>query len=373
MNILFADQFSDPGGAQLCLMALLPEIRSLGWNAHLMAPGEGSLVRCAADFGFTTSLLPLRGYTNGRKTIRDLFQYSFDLPRMRAALRNAVRLHQIDVVYVNGPRVLPAAAGLSCPVIFHAHNVVGRPASGLLMRAVRNSGARVIAASHFVARDYTAAEVIYNGADDLFIRAQGGGAHSVRGAPLRVGILGRIAPEKGHLDFVRAARKVSGATFHVFGDSLFSRPGYEAEVRALAANAPIEFCGWTSDAGAALRSLDILAVPSGRQEAATRVIMEAFSAGTPVVAYRSGGIPELVDHQRTGLLTKPQPEALADALQGLIDAPDLRKSLTAAGREEWRTRFTVQRFQRAVCAVVEQVAAGSPATRADRCTTFASK
>lgn len=364
MNILFADQFSDPGGAQLCLMDLMPEIRRRGWNPRLIAPGNGRLLSQAAEDGIATHPLPLGTYTNGRKTLRDVVRFSFDLPRMRAALRGAVMLYDIDLVYVNGPRVLPAATGLPCPVIFHAHSIVSGRAAGVVNRALRATKATVIAASKFVAQHYAAgAEVIYNGVPDL-----NRGARSFSGGRFRVGILGRIAPEKGHLDFVRAATAVAtvvpGATFHVFGESLFSDPRYAREVRALAAGTPVEFAGWTADVAGALNNLDILVVPSGPSEAATRVIMEAFSAGTPVVAYRSGGIPELVEHNRTGLLADAGCDALATAIQSLIRNPGLRERLSLAGREEWRTRFTGQAFQTAVCAVVARVASDSPATKA---------
>lgn len=365
MNILFADQFSDPGGAQLCLMDLMPEIRRRGWNPRLIAPGNGRLLSQAAEDGIATHPLPLGTYTNGRKTLRDVVRFSLDLPRMRTALRSAVRLYNIDLVYVNGPRVLPAATGLPCPVVFHAHSIVSGRAASVVTRALRATKATVIAASGFVAQHYAGAEVIYNGVSDL-----NRGARSFSSGRFRVGILGRIAPEKGHLDFVRAATAVAtikpGATFHVFGESLFSDPGYAREVRALAAGTPVEFAGWTGDAGGALNNLDILVVPSGPSEAATRVIMEAFSAGTPVVAYRSGGIPELVEHNRTGLLVNAQHEALATAIQSLMENPGLRERLSLAGREEWRTRFTVHAFQNAVCAVVARVTCCLPATRAAR-------
>ncbi len=172
MNILFVDQFSEPGGAQLCLMDLLPEVRARGWNALLAAPGEGELVRCYREFGIPIQPLPIGTYANGGKTPVDLVRFAYDVPRMRAAIRGAIARHGIDVVYVNGPRVLVAVEGavrgLACPVIFHAHSpVAGNWPRKIAEGSVRRMSAHVIAVSKFVALRYPGGRVIYNGVPDF--------------------------------------------------------------------------------------------------------------------------------------------------------------------------------------------------------------
>jgi glycosyltransferase involved in cell wall biosynthesis len=163
------------------------------------------------------------------------------------------------------------------------------------------------------------------------------------------------------LDFVRAAAHIrsSGrhASFVVFGAAGFSDAAYERGIRAQPESAHVEFLGWRDDVGGALRELDILAVPSAGNEALGRVILEAFSAGTPVVAYRSGGIPEIVDDGRTGLLTQANDcHALAASIDFLIGQPERRRKLALAAREDWQRRFTVERFGNAVCEVIEAAA-----------------
>jgi glycosyltransferase involved in cell wall biosynthesis len=367
LNILFVDQFSDPGGAQLCLQDLMPEIVRRGWAARLMVPGSGELVQWSRRAGIPTHALPLRPYSNGTKTALDCFRFSVDVPRSAATVCTVVKQEGVDLVYVNGPRVLPAALGLSCPVVFHAHSHVsvgyGRKIIEWTLRAAR---ARVIAASAFVAENYCRVpgrqkvRVIYNGVRDLQ-----GEARSLRRRPLRIGVIGRIAAEKGQLDFVRLAQRIAEdggeAEFFIYGKRLFSDAAYEAQVRAIAGNALVTFCGWTDDVGAALRGLEILVVPSGPGEAATRVIMEAFSAGTPVVAYRSGGIPELVDHDRTGLLADSGDlESLARSIRSLMENPEQMERLAAAGRSEWQRRFRIENFQTDVCDLLERCARPAP-------------
>ncbi len=84
--------------------------------------------------------------------------------------------------------------------------------------------------------------------------------------------------------------------------------------------------------------------------------MEALSAGTPVVAYPSGGIPELICDGRTGLLTEQStPASLARSIGKLLADPTLASRLVEAGRLEWEQRFRVQRYQREVCDFFESV------------------
>lgn len=363
MNILILDQFSDPGGAQFCLRDLMPEILRRGWRPRLMVPGRGELVKWSNGLGIPTHTLPLRTYSNGRKTARDVLRFSVDGPRIAAAVHRLVKRERVDIVYVNGPRVLPAVLGLSCPVVFHAHNCVrmgyGRK---LLEWTLRAANATVIAASTYVADSFArtpgcqTVRMIYNGVGDLR-----SGARSFDRRPVRVGIIGRIAPEKGQMDFVRAAEQIvkngGDAEFFVYGKKLFADPGYDTQLRSMAQNTAVKFCGWTGNVSRVLHDLEILAVPSGPAEASPRVVMEAFSASTPVVAYRSGGIPELVENGRTGVLTDaPDFESLAHSIGSLMRDRELMQRLAAAGQREWQQRFRVERFRTNVCDVLESCA-----------------
>ena len=131
-----------------------------------------------------------------------------------------------------------------------------------------------------------------------------------RGSP-PIGCIGRIAPEKGQREFLAAAADHPSRAVRTAASSSTeprcspTRPPtrYDAEVRAAAAGLPVEFPGWVDGRlRARWRSLDLLLVPSAGHEATTRVILEAFAAGVPVIAFRSGGIPEVVEDGVDGLL-----------------------------------------------------------------------
>ncbi|MBE0335645.1 glycosyltransferase family 4 protein [Paenibacillus sp. 23TSA30-6] len=89
---------------------------------------------------------------------------------------------------------------------------------------------------------------------------------------------------------------------------------------------------------------DVTVVPSVGSEAFGLVNLEAMAAGVPVVASRTGGIPEVVRHGETGWLVSPSPgeQEMAAAVIGLLQQPDLRRRMGEAGIAEVRKRFLWQ-------------------------------
>jgi len=369
MRILFLDQFSDLGGAQLCLQDVLLEVRRVGWKAEVMAPGEGPLLTFARECGFAVQSLTASRYANGHKTAPDVMRFGIDMVRSAGILRRTLDERPADLVYVNGPRMLPAAFGLRIPVLFHSHSLLDKRYSRAIAGwALRGLNARVLACSEFTAQPLRtllgadAVRVIYNGVSD-----HGFHQRDPDSRPVRVGILGRIAPEKGHLDFLRAASALPDrerVQFSITGAALFSEAGYEQAVRAAATDAGVESRAWTNDVSEALHDLDILVVPSASHDASPRVILEALSAGTCVLSYPSGGIPELIRNGHSGILTRfSSPEELTAQIQVLAANPELRSCLAANGRREWEARFRVGRFRSEVCeAILEAVTAPEFAT-----------
>src|SRR6516165_8972428 len=109
------------------------------------------------------------------------------------------------------------------------------------------------------------------------------------------------------MEFVNAARLLlrnfPECRFIVVGAPLFGDFSYFVRVREAGRDLPIQFLGWQRDVAAVLSDLDVLVVPSGSLDSAPRVILEAFASSVPVVAFPSGGIPEIVRDGSNGFLT----------------------------------------------------------------------
>jgi glycosyltransferase involved in cell wall biosynthesis len=121
----------------------------------------------------------------------------------------------------------------------------------------------------------------------------------------------------------------------------------QALARARGVERVVQFCGHREDVPALLAAADLFVLPS-RSEACPNGAIEAMAAGLPVVASAVGGLRDLVDHGRTGLLVPPcNPEALASAVEALIADPVRAHRLGAAARAEVEARYSFDRMVRA--------------------------
>lgn len=361
MKLLVLDQFSELGGAQHCLMQLLPAIHARGWEATVGLPGDGPLVARIRECGFETIALDCGPYSYGRKSLADTARFLAQMPRLERQIAAAADRFGPDLLYVNGPRLLPAAARAGLPVIHHAHRVLpSRAVRELCGKAVKRCGAHVIAVCRSVAEPWVRfagadrVTVIYNGIagpeQEYPSAGDAGRSSTVRDRSV-IGCIGRIMPEKGQLEFVKVAalihKQAPECRFEIHGAAVLADPQYERTVHGAAAGLPIEFAGWTADVPRALAGLDLLLAPSDRHEATPVVIMQAFAAGTPVIAFAAGGIPEMIEDGRTGILVNSVEEMAARSLELLRDRRR-RAAVAAAAYESWRSRFSLERWQNSV-------------------------
>lgn len=130
----------------------------------------------------------------------------------------------------------------------------------------------------------------------------------------------------------------------VAGDGPLREP-LGARAAALGLGGPgdrVIWAGFRRDVPALLAASDLFVLPS-LADAYPTALMEAMAAGLPVVATRTGGIPEIVDAPATGRLVPPgDAAALAREISGLLGRPGERQALGRAARERARERFSTQ-------------------------------
>ncbi len=133
-----------------------------------------------------------------------------------------------------------------------------------------------------------------------------------------VGTIGEAVKNKGHEYLREAGKNFPGIKFNIIS------------------NMP--------DAARYLKNFDIFVLPS-LKEGLPYVLLEASLAEIPIIATNVGGVPEIIENEKTGLLIKPaKPDEIADALKTLINNPELAKTLAQNARQKILKEFSFEKM-----------------------------
>ncbi len=279
---------------------------------------------------------------------------------MRRWLKRFCRETQPDIIHVHGIRPLEATRGLSVPVLFTNHT------SGFLKRVERGKKehqriakrlshiAHILAPSHELC-DATATvgyrgpiNFISNGVDIDRFSPNGSGfrqKHQISGQEVTILLARRLVEKNGVTVFAQAI-----ATLHdlpvriIFAGDGTEQPKVENIIQSNGLMKKSIFLGSVPnpDMPDIYRAADISVLPSF-MEATSITGLESMACGVPLVGTSVGGIPTLIDDQKSGLLVPAgNPEALGEAMKKLVLDPELRKSMGAVSLTRARELFSWQ-------------------------------
>ncbi len=342
LRIVFLDHCAQLSGGELALARL---IQALDVDAHVLLAEDGPLRPLLEEAGATVHLLVLgegvRDLRRHRVGLRSVTQAGRVLP-YSLRLARLIRHLQPDLVHTNSLKsaLYGGLAGrlAHTPVIWHVHDRIAPdylPASAIklvntaarvLPRAIIANSAITLASLDGLSRPAVVIPPPLPLASEFVQHLDG---------PLRVGMVGRLAPWKGQDLFLRAfARAFPSGEAHavVIGAALFGEDGYAAElhglVETLGITDRVDFRGFRQDIGAELARLDVVVHASRVPEPFGLVVVEAMAAGMAVVVPDRGGPAEVVEDGLTGLTYRMGDEgSLAAALSKIAADPVLRKQL----------------------------------------------
>ncbi len=394
MRILLVDHVSKVlGGAEVNALELLahPVVRTQ-WDVTVACASGSPLAKKVADLSWPTVE---HHFGNALNELRIVGRGFSPVAKFRGwqELGRGTRRLQATVDQVRPEMLLSCtnkdhfAAGTvarraGLPSVWWINDILSADFFGWLVRRVFVSRARKLATlltpvSHF-GREALLAEglprercvTVHNGIPmDRYVR------HRER--PLRAelgigpdeplfGLVGRITPWKGQDFFIRLAaewaRQGRRGRFVIIGRAFNEDRSFEQSIRAsIAAQGlaeRVQFVEFQADVAAALSSLDVLVHTSTKPEPFGRVLIEAMAVGTPVVAARGGGTPEIVTDRVTGALVKPGDlDRYVAALESALrEGPN---KWAPAALEVVKNRFSLDR----VCADFDRVFAQAQAAK----------
>jgi glycosyltransferase involved in cell wall biosynthesis len=358
-KILYIDDTGRLGGAQISLLGLLANLSKSCFDPVLLCRNDGPLLPKAKNFGIETKPAGWGGLRNPLGFVKDLV-FLFSLIKRR----------KIELLHINSSFLFKYGALLSfvmsIPAVGHMRDIsilsgAGRWYFNRLNHviAISESVADSLAKSHLK----TPVSIIYNGVDldtfhpSLKKRQEFRQKYNILENEIVVGICSRIAPEKGQDTFVKAASLVSQENrkirFIIAGDAIFDRNrDYKNKIKSMAKDLGVQpnivWTGFVEKTEELFAALDILVVAS-IAEPFGRVAIEAGACGLPVIGSASGGIPEIVLDDQTGILLPPQNAVqLAHAILKLSENGDKRIQLGRQAASRISANFSLKRHVAAV-------------------------
>lgn len=271
----------------------------------------------------------------------------------------------------------------SSPQILHSHNYKGDIFLALLKRTMNGSALvstkhgstdssaririydylgdmslkyfdRVIAVSNFTKRRLIERRipeekirVIQNGIDtmsfDHYRKGRLRGELNLAPGSRVIGFIGRLGPEKGIKYLLEAAsiicNKTHGVYFVLAGEGILKEET-EAFIASNNLQGRIIMLGWRKDATELMPDMDILLLPS-LTEGTPMVLLESMAMGVPVIASDVGGIGEVIEDSKTGLLIKPRdPQAIVNSISTLLENTELAANISRNSIAEVKTHFS---------------------------------
>jgi len=216
--------------------------------------------------------------------------------------------------------------------------------------------------------------VVHNGVDPAAYPAAGRAERDAAAAALGldpdvpvVVFYGQLNPVKGVHVLLEAARR-RRRPYQLVVAGRYTDPSYAAVLDPLAAEAEdVTWLDHQEDVLPLLHAADVVVLPSAREEAFGRVLIEAMSTGRPAVGSRIGGIPEVLAGELDRFLAAPgDPDDLARAIDAALDWRDADPGLGDRCRALVEERFTLAHTAAGIEAVLREAAQERAARRRAR-------
>jgi glycosyltransferase involved in cell wall biosynthesis len=328
LRLLLLIDSLDIGGAERHVVDLATALQARG---HEVTVGVSALGPLAGELrAASVEVMPLARHPVKRRMS----------PSYALSVRRLVRSRRFDLVhahlYASAAAARAALVGFNMPLLVteHTEGVWQGRAARVVARTYLRRADHIISVSggirdrlvHDLGVSRSRLSVVPNAVPPLRTGDRSSAPHV---GPL-VGVVARLCPEKGVDLFLDAVAQIASrhphASFVIAGDGPLRRQ-LQSQASRLGLAQRVRFLGELADGRTFISTLYLLVVPS-RTEGTPLVVLEAQSAGVPIVAARIGGVPAQVRHGIDGILVSPHdPGELAFAIDRLLASPEALQRL----------------------------------------------
>lgn len=358
MRIFLSSHGAGPYGAERVLLEMARHLARRGHDVTLDFPHEGPAVDLAHDIEGVRTQITRRARLPRNGT--ELVRFALDAAPATLRLGRVIRDGGYEIVWANtvvNPFAALAARLANVPVVWHLHErnfpgSLGR----LFSRLIEHTATVPVTISDFVAESYGA---------KLERKLVNIGNAELRGltplpersaADFVVGYLGQFETRKRVQDIVEAVARVDGVSARLVGGGK-QMDAVKDRIRELGIGPRITLPGVRHDVERQYGRMDAVVFPA-ENEPFGLVALEAMACGRPVIAARSGALPEVLGDAAL-LYEAGDIDALASHIRRLHEEPETRAALVQRGYRQLE-RFSVERWVDQV-EVIAKAAAGAEA------------
>jgi glycosyltransferase involved in cell wall biosynthesis len=373
IRIVYVNHTGKVSGAERVLIEMVRGLDRSAFEPFVICPADGELAGMLRAEGVACiESPPVQARFTSRPT--QISRAIVSMTRAILALRKVLKWLAPDIVHANSLRAgitaSVAAIGSGPKVIWHVHDILPRHAFSFAIRllAFVLRPARVVAVSDATARAFRGpflfrgrVATIHNGTDLSRFPAKRADSLRLRGEwgipedAFLVCAVGQICARKGLRELLNALEQTRGAApkihLAIAGKVVFVHEESYFESLLRAVGEPglvgrVHFLGELRNVSKLMQAADLLVLNS-LQEPFGLVLIEAMSSGTPVLATRVGGIPEIVKDRINGwLVEKADTAGLATKLVELSQSKDLLEEAGRQARLVTCPQFSLERFHK---------------------------
>jgi glycosyltransferase involved in cell wall biosynthesis len=352
LKLILVASSGDIAGGERNLLDIGFHLKKKGWEVKAVIPHEGNIQAPLESEGISFEVVPMPSYPAFSSLLK---------------LKKIFKNFQPEIIHAHGTRAALFARLASVgkfPCIYTLHGIHYLHYSNAFKkwlyvwgeRFLKTLTSRFICVSQYDFNegkksgviDPKRTAVIYNGIKSFSLpsREEARKEFTLNEEVVVLNI-GRLHVQKGHTFLIEGAKKVlereSDVKFWIAGEG-GERKKLSEEIERRGLQGKVSLLGYREDVSKLLAAADIFILTS-LWEGFPYTILEAMSAGLPVVSTDVGGVAEAVEHQQTGLLVPPkEPRLLADALLYLIEYPEERKRMGERGKKRIKEKFSLEKM-----------------------------
>lgn len=372
-KILYLHAGAEMYGADKVLLELIKGLDKSVFEAHVILPTTGVLVSALEDVGAKVSVIEYPVLRRKYFNPKGILNYFVDYLKYSKQLLKYVQDQKIDLIHNNTTAILEGIylkKKAKVPLVWHVHEIIVKPKlisdfiNFLMGRyadrivTVSNAVLSHIEKSPFIQTSQT--KVIYNGVDSerYYPQSETDKNHHKEklGIPKTakvIGMIGRVNSWKGQADFLSAVTPIlekNQDTYALMVGGVFEGEEWRMEdlkqkVKSTQLSERIILLDFQKDTTSLYNIFDIFVLPSTNPDPLPTVVLEAMACGKPVIAYRHGGVTEMVKEGQNGLFADVgDSNNLRAKINELLDDTSKIKRFSMCSRQRQLEHFSLESY-----------------------------